>query len=188
MDCPDECSQVLPLPQQDSSEGATRGVLPLLAQIHARLVEGFAGLTNGPTAEWGPDHADSLYPAAAALRAHGLGFEWTLVAFPGWSLWDLHVGVVSHGEDVLALGLHWHQSLGGGIPHAALGPTAAAIGTVFHPLSGEYHADLLVLAWRTWTVGRAAQVLSDAALELALSLHGPLAQDLSHHASQGVLP
>ena len=170
---PDERSQVLSLPRDRAD------VLPLLAQVHSRLVDGLAGVAGGPCAAWGPDHADSPDPAAAALREHGVGFAWTLVAFPGWSLWDLHVGVVPHGEDVLAVGLHWHDSLQPSIPTAAVGPAAAAIGTTFHPLSGEHHADLLVLAWRTFTPGRAAQVLSDAALDLALSLHAPLAHELT---------
>ncbi len=171
----DERGQVLSLPQQDSRED----LLPLLAKVHARLLDGLAHLPDGPTAEWGPDHADSPEPAAVVLRDRGVGFEWTLLAFPGWSMWDLHVGVVPRGENVLALGLHWHQSLHGSLPTPALGRVAAAIGADFHPLSSEYHADLLVLAWRALTPSRAAQVLSDAALELALSLHESLAHELT---------
>lgn len=176
---PDELGHLRLPSTQGPEQGPAPEVLPLLAQVHARLVDGLKGLPAGPTAEWGPDHAGSPDPAAALLRERGLGFEWILVAFPGWSSWDLHLGVVPRGENVLALGLHWHRSLHESVPRAALRTAAEAVGTQLRPLSGEYHADLLVLAWRAVTQDRAAQVLSDAALELALALHGPLAHDLS---------
>lgn len=179
MDGAEDDGQGTPLQPQHRSGGAVQDALPLLAQVHIRLVDGLRGVSGGPAAEWGPDHANSPHPAAALLRERGVGFEWTLVAFPGRSLWDLHVGIVPRGADVLALGLHWHRSLHGSLPDAALVSAANPIGTSFHPLSDEHHADLLVLAWRAVSQDRAAQILSDAAVELALSLHAPLASALT---------
>lgn len=158
------------------------GVLPLLEQIHSRIAHGLLGLADGPRAVWGPDHENDPHPTAARLRERGVGFEWVVVTFPGWSLWDLHVGLVPRGPDALALGLHWHQSLSQAVPPEVARLAALAVSAEFRTRSSEYHADLLVLAWRSLPPNRTVQVLSDVALELALGLRATLAYDLAHRS------
>ncbi len=168
--------QVRPSPAPNTrAESDDPPVRALLGEVHRHVVGQL--LAAGLGVAWGPDHERSSDPAAARLRDRKLSFDWVAVTFPGWSLWHLHVGLVPRGPGVLALGLHWHDSVQQNLPPGVAGLGARAIGTSFFPESGEHQADVLVLAWTVWTRRLASQALAESTLELALAVHAPLAID-----------
>ena len=143
-------------------------VRELLKDVHARLAQGLPDAAPGARAEWGPDHEHSLHPSARQLRGGGQSFEWVAVAFPGWSLWHLHLGLVPRSPGVLALGVHWHDASAHLLPAVVTDLAATrAVTTSYHEGSGEHHADLLVVACSSFPSPHSVQVLADGALDLA---------------------
>lgn len=137
---------------------------------------------------WGPDFEDSSDPSAQRLRDNGHSFEWVAVRFPGWSLWNLHLGIVPRagGPNVLALGVHWRDVVAPLLPAVVVDLAASGVGGIRLTRSGEQQADLLVVACAQ---PMASQILSDAALALTPVLQPPLAvvpgclttnQEMSH--------
>jgi len=158
--------------------------LAFLRDVHVGLVERLQRAPAGPQAVWGPDREHSPDPAARALRNVAGGFEWVAVTFPGWSLWHLHLGLVSRTPGVFTLGLHWHEAVRDQLPHSVDDFAACAIVTDYYEQSGEHHADLLVVAVTACPRQRAVQILTDAALDLAQLLSAPLAVGPTPHPLQ----
>ena len=141
--------------------------LPLLRDVYLALTERLQRTPAGPQAVWGPEQQHSQHPAAMALHDLGTSFEWVAVAFPGWSLWRLHLGLVSRAPGVLALGLHQHDSVRDLLPTPVADLAACGITASYSQQLGEHQADLLVLAATAYPAHRAVQILRDSALDLA---------------------
>ncbi len=155
-------------------EGRYALSLIVLRDVHAALAERLERTSGGPQAVWGPEQQHSEHPAAKALRDVGASSDWVAVTVPGWSLWRVHLGLVSRAPGVLALGLHWHDSVRDRLPSPAADLAASGIATSYSEQSREHQADLLVVAVTACPPRRAVQILTDAALDLAHLLYARL--------------
>lgn len=168
---PDGSSAAASVPDGPTSAAVTA----VLEGVYGRLVEVLRSHPTGPQAVWGPDHRHSSDPSARQLRRKRQSFEWVAVAFPGWSLWQVHLGIVPLGPGALALGLHWQEAVTGLLPPKVAELGHHGIGVRFAEGSGEHQADVLVLAYLAYPHDRAVQLISDVALDFAHSLHALLA-------------